>query len=241
MSKLCHKCNAIINKTNYAPSQFKKKNGWCKFCFQKYFQQNKEKKKKYYQDNEEKINSYKKIYRQNNTKFISNNNKKYRSKNKNKIALTKHKWYQNNKERVINNTRKSKSEKYIHDPNFKLRNRLSSEIRSALKNNNSSKNGHSILKYLPYTIENLKKNLESKFEHWMTWNNWGRYDAKKWDDNDQTTWTWQIDHIIPQSKLQYTSMEDTNFKKCWLLDNLRPYSAKQNIIDSNRQSQYYVA
>jgi hypothetical protein len=26
-------------------------------------------------------------------------------------------------------------------------------------------------------------------------------------------------------------MEDDNFKKCWALNNLRPLSAKQNILD----------
>jgi hypothetical protein len=30
-------------------------------------------------------------------------------------------------------------------------------------------------------------------------------------------------------------MEDENFKKCWSLENLRPYSAKQNIIDGARE------
>lgn len=29
-------------------------------------------------------------------------------------------------------------------------------------------------------------------------------------------------------------MEDDNFKRCWALENLRPYSAKQNIIDGAR-------
>ena len=33
------------------------------------------------------------------------------------------------------------------------------------------------------------------------------------------------------SELPYTSMTDDNFKKCWSLNNLRPYSAKQNILD----------
>jgi hypothetical protein len=58
-------------------------------------------------------------------------------------------------------------------------------------------------------------NLEKQFEPWMNWQNHGVY--KNWDDNDQSTWTWQIDHIIPQSDLPYTSMEDENFKKCWAL------------------------
>ena len=59
--------------------------------------------------------------------------------------------------------------------------------------------------------------------------------CQNWDDNDISTWTWQLDHIIPQSKLSYTSMEDDNFKKCWDLSNLRPYSAKKNILDGDRR------
>jgi hypothetical protein len=69
----------------------------------------------------------------------------------------------------------------------------------------------------------------------MNWNNYGIYYTNLWNDNDPSTWVWNIDHIIPQSKLPYTSMEDDNFKKCWALDNLRPYSAKQNIIDGNKR------
>jgi 5-methylcytosine-specific restriction endonuclease McrA len=69
----------------------------------------------------------------------------------------------------------------------------------------------------------------------MNWNNHGKYNAKTWDDNDPSTWTWQVDHIIPRSDLPYTSMEDDNFKKCWSLDNLRPLSAKQNIIEGSQK------
>lgn len=65
----------------------------------------------------------------------------------------------------------------------------------------------------------------------MNWNNHGKYDPKTWDDNDPNTWTWQLDHIIPHSEFKYTSTEDEEFKKCWALNNLRPYSAKKNLID----------
>jgi hypothetical protein len=58
---------------------------------------------------------------------------------------------------------------------------------------------------------------------------------KTWNDNDLTTWTWQIDHVIPHSKFNYISMEDREFQDCWVLNNLRPYSAKQNILDGNRR------
>jgi hypothetical protein len=65
----------------------------------------------------------------------------------------------------------------------------------------------------------------------MIWQNYGRYDATKWNDNDPFTWTWQIDHIVPQSTFHYTSMEDQSFRDCWALSNLRPLSAKQNFLD----------
>jgi len=61
------------------------------------------------------------------------------------------------------------------------------------------------------------------------------YNANTWDDSDSSTWTWQIDHIIPQSTFAYSSMEDEAFKKCWSLDNLRPLSAKQNYLDGVRR------
>lgn len=123
-----------------------------------------------------------------------------------------------------------KREKYQSDISFKLRGSISNAIYQALVVNNSCKNGISCLKYLPYTMQDLKDHLESQFETWMNWNNRGLYLIDKWNDNNLSTWTWQIDHIIPQSKLPYTSMTDDNFKKCWALENLRPMNAKLNVF-----------
>ncbi len=120
------------------------------------------------------------------------------------------------------------------DIEFKLRQYISIYIGSALKNNNSIKNS-SCINYLDYTIDELKSYLESLFEPWMNWDNHGKYDLSNWNDQDKNTWKWNIDHIIPQSKLPYTSMNDENFKKCWSLENLRPYSAKENIKNGNRR------
>lgn len=88
-----------------------------------------------------------------------------------------------------------------------------------------------MLQYLPYSIQELKEHLEIQFEPWMTWYNHGIYDSKLWDDNDLSTWTWQIDHIVPHANFPYLSMKDQSFRDCWALSNLRPYSAKQNLID----------
>jgi hypothetical protein len=73
------------------------------------------------------------------------------------------------------------------------------------------------------------------FEPWMNWNNHGTYIPDKWDDNDPSTWTWQLDHIISHSQFNYKSMEDDDFKSCWDFKNLRPYSSKQNILDGSRK------
>lgn len=69
----------------------------------------------------------------------------------------------------------------------------------------------------------------------MNWYNYGIYNKNIWDDNDKTTWRWQLDHIIPHSLFKYTSMEDNAFKQCWALTNLRPYSAKNNILDGAKR------
>ena len=65
----------------------------------------------------------------------------------------------------------------------------------------------------------------------MNLNNYGKYNSKTWNDNDPSTWTWQIDHIIPHSTFKYTSMKDNEFKKCWSLSNLRPLNSKQNFLE----------
>ena len=54
----------------------------------------------------------------------------------------------------------------------------------------------------------------------MSWENYGSY--------------WQINHIYPQSKLPYTSMEEENFKICWALSNLRPLEKITNIRKGNK-------
>jgi hypothetical protein len=135
-----------------------------------------------------------------------------------------------NKENIRQRNKIRSKERKLVDPSYKLRVLLSSAISDALKKNNGSKNGKTITKYLSYTIDELKRHLERQFEPWMSWRNHGKYMAT-WDDNDCSTWTWQIDHIMPVSCFCYSSIEDDSFKKCWRLENLRPYSAKQNLLD----------
>lgn len=102
--------------------------------------------------------------------------------------------------------------------NRQLRCVVSRSINQKLKNHGGSKNG-SILTALPYSIENLKKHLESKFEPGMSWENYG---------------SWHIDHIRPDSSFKYDKMSDDQFLESWSLSNLQPLWAMDNFRKSKK-------
>ncbi len=239
----CTACNIdkLLTKDNF---QWRKDNNkWikeCKTCISI-------KRKQHYLYNKDKIIAKRKTYILNNhnkykESYIKYNNKQetkiktkvYRQLNKKKFREKEKLWRQQNPIAAkLIARRKAKVQR--KKAQFKLRSHISRQVNFALKRKGFSKCGESVIKYLPYTIDQLKAHLEFQFEPWMNWNNYGIYNSKTWNDNDSSTWTWQIDHIIPQSTFNYLSMTDADFFKCWSLNNLRPLNAKQNIMDgSNR-------
>ena len=121
-----------------------------------------------------------------------------------------------------------------NDPVFRLKEFCSRNIRNMLLAKNVSKAGKSCQGYLPFEPEELKLSIENKFEPWMNWDNQGSYKLT-WVDEDVFTHVWNLDHFIPQSFLPYSSMKEKNFRIIWDLSNLRPLSAKQNVLDNNRR------
>jgi hypothetical protein len=164
-------------------------------------------------------------------KCCSEKTKKFHKEHPGYKAAQDKKYYKKNKRTIINRQNKNESSKRKLDLFFRIKKNLSRAINFNLHRNFSSKNKKSCLSYLNYSMQELKIHLESLFEPWMTWNNYGAYNASLWDDNNQETWTWQIDHIIPHSTFKYVSMEEKSFKDCWSLNNLRPLSSKQNFTD----------
>lgn len=167
-------------------------------------------------------NDCKKKWRQENKQYISDLGKQYRTNNEDKVKTNNKKWRENNKRYILDKENDRQRNKIKNDPTFKLRKTVSRTVLIYLKKNNSDKNGESITKYLSYTFQDLRDHLESQFDFHMSWENHGKY--------------WHIDHIYPQSKLPYTSMEDENFKKCWDLNNLRPLEKIANIKKGNKIS-----
>jgi hypothetical protein len=195
--------------------------------------------KQYYLKNREVILEKSRAYNTSHKKKISEYQKSWSEENKEHLKKYKSKYDTDNKESIRQSKREYEKNRYANDPLFKLRKRISRQVNRAIKAAGLSKHNQSIVKFLPYTLSQLKEHLEKQFEPWMTWNNYGNY-TLKWDDSESTTWTWNIDHIIPQSDLPYISMTDDNFQKCWALNNLRPLSAKQNCLDGTNGIRHYA-
>jgi len=102
------------------------------------------------------------------------------------------------------------------DPKFRLNNAVSAQIYQALKGN---KKGRRWEELVGYTLEELVGRLEVQFGEKMNWDNYGDY--------------WHIDHIKPKSLFEYTSSEDLEFKKCWMLENLQPLEKIANLEKSD--------
>lgn len=157
--------------------------------------------------------------------------KEYMKNNAETIKIKQKEYRQNNKDKLKKiNTEYNRNRRH-NDIIFRLRKNISSFIAGALKRNDGSKLGVSIEKFLPFTIEELKTHIERLFESWMNWDNYGKYNAKIWDDDNSSTWTWQLDHITPNSTFKCATMDCQEFRNCWALSNLRPLSAKQNQLD----------
>ena len=196
-------------------------------------------KKKSYNNNKEKILDKNKLYYENNKESLSEYHKEY---------IKDYYEDESNREKRRELERANSKIRRQNDPVYKLRKYISGKINSQLKKSGNSKNGESYLDYFDYSIDTLKENIELLFynpdnldannKSWMTWENNGVYNPKTWDDNDSSTWVWNLDHITPQSDLPFISMEEDNFKKCWALGNLRPLSAKQNILDGTRRTRH---
>lgn len=121
-------------------------------------------------------------------------------------------------------------------------------IHDILINRRNISEDNIIFKNLQYSKEDLRTHVESLFSHsdnldkngniWMSWANHGVYRKDTWKDDDSLTWTWHLDHKTPHSEFDYNFAEDQAFKNCWALSNLRPYSAKQNVLDGVRRTRH---
>jgi hypothetical protein len=143
------------------------------------YQVNKEKFKNYYQENKEKISEYNKI--------------KYQE-NRDKILSKTKKWNNDNKEKKRINNVNYRKKRLNNDANFKLKHNIRSLINQTFKNKKTNKPTKSEI-ILGCSFETFKNHIESLWEPWMNWDNYGNPKDGIYELNK----TWDIDHIIPSS------------------------------------------
>lgn len=110
-------------------------------------------------------------------------------------------------------------QEHSEDPTYRLTNAMKGRVRKVL---HGKKAGRSWKILVGYTVDELRKHLESLLQPGMTWENYGGKDG------------WWIDHIRPVASFSYTTAEDPEFKECWSLANLQPLWAKDNISKSDK-------
>ena len=214
-NSICINCKSKINYEKNKENKLKK----CKEYYEKNKEYILDRNRNYYNDNSEEILIRNKEYNKQNSEKIKEYNKEYskiekeieRKKkylldNKEKEKKRQYLYYLNNKEKVLKRNkfhRDSNKEKYKlyrteYDKNrsksdiiYKLKNTISSSIRSSFYYLNRKKNSRTT-EILGCSIGEFKIYLESKFEDWMTWENKGLY-------NGELNYGWDIDHIIPIS------------------------------------------
>ena len=245
-TKNCTKCNITKELNEFSNSKNGKygKESMCKKCkslylaehrklnIDKYNQNNKswrlknsEYNKEYNKINKDKIKKSHKKYYDNNVEYFKNyhktnydpiKHKEYRDyylkNNSDKVKNSKKKWLDNNLG-YYNNYKKSR---ILNDPLYKLKIDSRNLIANSIRRNGYKKNSKAC-EILGCSFEKFKQHLESLFEPWMNWENYGLY-------NGELNYGWDIDHIIPNS----SALTEDEVIKLNHYTNLQPLCSKVN-------------
>lgn len=188
-----------------------------------WYDNNKEARKEYVEENKEKYKEYSKKYYDNNKEQY----KEYRILNSDKIKTENKIWRDNNKEKIkeycnINKNhlnelkRNYVSDRRKNDPIFKMRDSVRKLIYKSICRGGYTKKSKTY-EILGCSHEQFKLYLESKFESWMDWDNYGKY-------NGELNYGWDIDHIIPNSN----GINEEEIIKLNHYTNLQPLCSKVN-------------
>jgi len=170
--------------------------------------------KKWQKDNRENIKKQRKQYRENNKLKIKKSDQEYSKSHKQELKEKNKKWRDKNIEKI----REAKNERYKNDVVFRLNHNISNGIRKSLRRN---KNGNHWECIVGYDCKELKDHIEKQFKEGMTWELF--LEGKI-----------HIDHRIPVSIFNITSIKSKGFKMCWALDNLQPMWAEENMSKHNK-------
>ena len=236
--KVCTKCKLNKPLSDYANCKRGKYNKQpkCKKCnksyrednsdrittyLNNYYQENKEdlivKNTKRVQDNYEAVQEYKKKWYLENKEEIVEKAKVRYEDNKEDIQRYKKEYYQINKDTLIKKSTKRREERRKTDKLFDLKLNISNTIRTAIqKRYTKSRTTKDII---GCSMEDFKNYIESQFESWMNWDNYGNV-----CETLQPNCSWDLDHIIPVSSAE--TEEEVYLLNHW--SNFQPLCSYKN-------------
>jgi len=220
MNRICSKCKEekFIEKFYIVSGYFSRQ---CKKCkieqAGKYRIKNKDginaRNKKWRKKNPNKIKKYRQNYKEKYPNYSKEYQKKIKGTGKRKERSRR--YYLKHKKRIMKCVIRYRKERLKKDIAFKILSNLRSRLYKAIKGNLKSKK---TLYLLGCSSEVLKYYIESQFQTGMTWYNYASY--------------WEIDHIIPCSKFDFSDAEQQN--KCFHYSNLQPLTIEENRKKGNR-------
>jgi hypothetical protein len=209
----CTKCNQTKSISEFRFRKDRQRyHTVCNTCTnarrQKWRKENPEGDVRYYYENQEKNKIRGREYYQNNKELVSKRGKEYHQKNK-----------------IVRN--KKINDRYKHklktDPLARLKHNLRGRLNSAIRDGGYTKRSRTMV-YLGCEFSSFKLHLESQFEPWMTWDNYGGIPTG-------FNQCWDVDHIIPIS----TAMTEEEIYGLTNYKNLRPLCSYYNrYVKSNK-------
>lgn len=161
-------------------------------------------------------------YRKKNLKRVKKAEKLQRDKHKEKRYAAFKEYYKKNKAELNKKRNLYTLKKRHENPLYKLTENIRSLIRQSFRKNWIRKNTKTA-RILGCSFEDFKIYIESLWEPWMNYDNYGKY-------NPTGPRTWQIDHIIPldnaKNEIEIITLNHYT--------NLRPLCSKENLDKSNK-------
>lgn len=212
MAKTCTKCGTVkpIDDFRLNPRYAGGRVHWCNACASAY-------RKAHYVANKERVQAQGRAYYAAHRQATNERSAKNYAAGKDAHAARTAATRRRNPELYRKLARDYQRNRRSVDVEWRLRARLSSQLRYCLK---TGKGGKTTESMVGYSIHDLREHLERQFTDGMTWANMGE---------------WHIDHIVPLASFTITGPNDPELRRAWSLPNLRPLWAADNIAKGGKR------
>jgi len=229
LTNYCKGCLKEINRKRYEANKstillrnktYRKNNkNKIKEISKRYSENNKEKLAQYNLKNKDRIKKWRVDYNKENKAIIKEKSREYYENNKDMFKENIKIYRQNNKEAVKLRRNKYQNNRRKSDSLFKIRGNISGLIRYGIISAGFTKKNKTV-DILGCSFEEFRTHLESLWEPWMNWDNYGNPKDGIYESNK----TWDVDHIIPTS----SALNESELIKLNHFTNLQPLCGYNN-------------